>query len=190
MKKTALVSAIMAAALFCGAYFGSERPARNRIQTLKAELMAEETRVEQYRHNLVLLQSLITQRRDDSLPNASNRTAPAAMDRISALYRLLDSLGQGEGFQVDEITPSIEETVRYFAGGGDGSGCQIVPIQMTIRGRYRRLADLVAAVETNPYWDHLLSLQVAGTPDLAPDCRLTISFAADLNRSWETASNE
>ncbi|MDD4051190.1 MAG: hypothetical protein PHR28_04730 [candidate division Zixibacteria bacterium] len=190
MKKTAIASAVLVATLFCAVYFGSERPAHHRIQTLRAELTAEETQVEQYRRDLVLLQTLITQHKVDSAIASPSRTAPAAIDHISALYRLLDSLGQGEGLQVEEITPSIEETVRYFAGGGDGSGSQIVPIQMTIRGRYRCLADLVAAVETNPYWDHFLSMQVAGVPELAPDCRLTISFAADLNCTRETTGNE
>jgi Tfp pilus assembly protein PilO len=191
MKKTAIVSAVVVAALFCGAYFGFERPARHRLQMLSADLAGEEIRTEQARQDLTQLQALIARHRADSVTAAAvKRTSPATMDHISALYRMLNRLGQGEGLRVEEITPSIEETVRYFAGGGDGSGSQMIPIQMTVRGRYRRLAELVSAVETNPYWDHFLSMQVAGSPELAPDCRLTLSFAADVNRTREAARDE
>jgi hypothetical protein len=190
MNRTVIIPVLMAAVLTCATYFVSERPARHRIQALQAELTGEEAKVEGYRRELTGLQALIVRQKEDIVRRTADHMGSAAIDRVSVLYRLLDSLGRQDGLRVEEITPSIEETVRYFTGGGDGSGNRIVPIQMSVRGGYRSLANLAAAVEKNRYWDHLLALLVAGAPDLSPDCRMTISFAADLNRQQETTGNE
>ncbi len=190
MNRTAIIPVLMAVGLTVGVYFVSERPARHRFQDLKAELAAEEARTEEYCRDLTKLEKLIAQHKANTAYAGAGQTGLVALDRISTLYRLLDSLSRQDGIRVEEITPSIEETVQYFMGEGDGSGNRTVPIQMSVRGRYRNLADLAEAVEKNPFWDHLLCLRVMGGPELSPDCRMTISFAADLDRQRETASSE
>lgn len=190
MNRTMIVPALLAVALAAGVYVVSERPARARMQILKADLATEETAVEAYRRELTGLQPLIARR--DAITAETERHQPGreAFDRVSALYNALDSLARGNRLRVEEITPSVEETVRYFTEPGAGAGNRIVPIQMTVRGEYRCLADLTAVVEKFPAWDHLLSLYVTGGPDLSPNCRLVLSFAANVNAPMEVAAHD
>jgi Tfp pilus assembly protein PilO len=188
MTKTTVIPVLLAVVLTAVVYVVSEQPARARISALTAELAAEETKVDAFRQELIRLQPLIARRNAEAATVARQLPGSEAFDRVSALYNVLDSLGRRDGLRVEEITPSIEETVRYFTEAGAGN--RIVPIQITVRGAYRSLAGLTAAVEKNPYWDHLLSLQVMGGPELSPDCRLVLSFAADVNQRVEVAVHE
>ncbi len=184
MNRTAVIPAIVVISLLCLSYLVQERPAMARIGALQAQIEVADARQETDQQNLVQLQTLLG-RMPEPKPNQRAGLAEVpGLDRVGLLYHLLDSLAARDGNRLEEITPSLEETIRFLAQKSSDTTTLLLPVSLTIRGRYQNLAELVGRLEHSPYWGKLLLLNLTGAAEIQPDCRLTVTFAANLS-DWQ-----
>lgn len=190
MKRTVLISVILAVLIAGGWYVGFNRPAGVAIKSLRQQVQAEYQKLDTYRTCLTGIDNII--REVDSLNAAigTDDRAFSGRDEVVILYRMIDSLCDRPQYTLEEITPSLEEVIRFLREWDSAESAVYIPIRIKILGPYRPLAELVGKVENGPYFDRLEFCRLAGSEKLYPDCRLELGFVAGLYNKMGLLADE
>ena len=189
MKRVVIISLAAVAAICLGWYSLWERPSHARFAALRSQIVEEKQQLAAGREGMAKLGSLLHEFHSFQSGLAAPSSA-AGSDEVTTLYRLLESLCQKNTYQLDQITPSLQELVAIVKTRQGTSEAASIPVMIKVRGDYRGLAGLVEEIEQSRYFHHLLGCRVTGSQEQNPSCTMEFSFAASLNNGQEFVGRE
>ncbi len=185
MNRNAIIGAVILIALMAIWYLYWDRPMARERRSLRAQIQVEQTKLATYQEALARFKDQINEYQK-TRSEAGKPVVPfSAESRIIGLYETLDSLCHKPGFRLDEITPSLEETVRFFRQWASTDSTLSMPIRIKIKSDYRSLANLVATVEKLPDFAGMDDCRIDASDQLYPDCALDMTFTAALGNRME-----
>lgn len=190
MRSILLTSIAAVAVILSGWYFLLGADTGRRADSLRKEIEAAQKKAAMYETALASMEMHLQEyaRLRDSL-QATDRGYDA-IDEIASLYRALDSLGNRGGCRLDEITPSLDEVVRFFAQWESAKAPMLVSVRMNLTGGYQPLTRLVADLESSSFFHNLRESRMSGSDKLNPYCQLDITFVAALDNRLELFRND
>jgi len=189
MKKAVIISLAALAAICTGWYSLCERPSHAQFAAQRSQIVGEKQQLAAGREGMARLGLLLHEYEilQSHFPSPSTM---AGSDEVTDLYQLLDSLCRRGAYQLDEITPSLQEVVAYLKTRQGTSEAASIPVMVKVRGNYRALAGLVEDIEHSRYFHHLLACRVTGSQEQYPSCTMEFTFAAGLDNDQEFAGRE
>ena len=180
MIKTIITIFVIIISISAGWYFMFSNPAEAKIAVLRQDVEMAESKLRIYHEALRQIDEYLNQ--FDSLQAAliESGASLSGTDEVITLYRFLDSLCCGKEYTLDEISPSLEEVIRFLKEWEKSESLAFIPIRIKIRAKYIDLSELIEVIETSNYYDHLLSCRITGYPELYPYCHLDLAFSAGL----------
>ena len=185
MRHTLIISLIVIIAIMGGWYLSLGRPATDHIARLDKEIHAEAGKLKAYQEALASFNDRIQEyNRIDSV--LERQSIPySGKDEVIALYHVLDSLCHRPGYKLNEITPSVEEVIRFLRQWTRADSTISIPIRIKIEADYKILARLVKEIERGEYFENLRDCRVYGSETLYPRCGLDLTFVAGLTNRLE-----
>lgn len=185
MKRVLAFSLVVIAVIIGGWYLFLGRPAEIRLQSLEKEISTEKKKMGTYRVALARFDERIKEYNQLHSTIVDYQVSFSGRDEVVALYHVLDSLCHRPGYHLDEITPSLEEVVRFLREWAQSDSTITIPIRIKISGNYRSLAQLVQEVEQSEYFSRLVFCRLSGSEDIYPQCALDVTFIAGLSNRLE-----
>lgn len=185
MKKTVIISLLVAVAILSSWYFVLARPMQARINGLRDEVTAQQKTVTTFRECLSTLNIQMERYVELSSIQMASEQPFSGATQVGMLYHLLDSLCSGREYHLEEITPSLSEVLQFLRDWENSKTTVFVPINIKIQGQYEDLAYLMETLEENQYFDHLISFRMTGNLGQYPNCLMELSFAAGLDNRRE-----
>jgi len=190
MRRTAIYSAMALVAIVGAWYLLWGRPLEHRVIMIKNSLRAEDDRLATYREALGRFENQMKDLRALNSAIDSGSVSFSGQDEIIALYSSLDSLCRRPEYQLEEITPSLQEMIRFLRQWSQSDSALSVPIRIKINGPFQPLAGLVKAVEGSRYFRRLDMCRMYGSDQLYPLCGLDLTFVAGLSHRMELFGHE
>lgn len=190
MRKVAILT-IAALAVIAGAwYVYFEKPMASQRRELRRQIQVERQKVDTYQKILSRFDDKIEEYQN--LRSSTDRTAApfSGENEIIGLYESLDSLCHRPGYRLEEITPSLDETVKFLRQWADSDTTLSMPIRIKINADFRSLADLIRAVERYRNFTRMKDCRVQASDKLFPDCALDMTFIAGLGNRKELFDRE
>ncbi len=181
MNKTILTSAAIVLLVVGAWYMALYKPAQARTSVLKQEISSEKKKLQTYNAALTAIQYKINEYDSLCVILGLDEIAFSGEDEVIFLYRTMDSLCHRPGYELEEITPSLDEVIQFLRKWESAEARVYIPINIKIKGSFPDLTQLVEDIESNTYFDHLEDTKLTGSEELFPDCRLDIAFIAGLN---------
>ena len=185
MRQTILLSLMVLAVIVGGWYFLLGHPTQTRLTNMEEEITAESRKLGAYRVALSRFDEMI---KEYNRLNTSLDQYPVSFsgkDEVVSLYHDLDSLCHQPGYQLNEITPSLEEVIQFLRDWAQSDSTMTIPIRVKIEGSYKSLAQLIEAIEESKYFNRLSLCRLNGSDNLYPDCSLDLIFVAGLGNRME-----
>ncbi len=190
MRRSMILALAMAVLVICGWYTFWGRILNSRIFGLHQEIQAEEQKSSTYRQALVQLEQLLSQYRAMHSELMTHPFPKAGTDEVIALYETIESRCRQSSLKLNEITPSLEETIRYFRQRAVSDSAISISISVKTTGPYQQLADFIQAIERNRYFGRLSKCGIYGSEALYPYCQLDLTFIAELGNQMGLADND
>jgi Tfp pilus assembly protein PilO len=167
--------------IFAGWYFLLGRPLDMKVVSVSAQLTAERKKLAAHEKALASIPELL--KSYDSLKTTVGHSYSdfSGEEEVTRLYQTLDSICRRPDYKLDEITPSLQEVIRFLREWEVSDSAIYLPIRIKIYGRYQPLARLIETVEASSYFDSLTHVSLNGSDELYPNCRLDFSFVVGLN---------
>lgn len=185
MKRTLIKSLIAAVCIIGGWYLAWGRPAMMRISTVEKNIAAEEKKLTTYREGLLRFEEQIREYQRLHAEMTDNPVMFSGRDEVVALYHALDSICHQPGYRLEEITPSLEDVIRFLRKWTQSDTLISIPLRIKIRATYRSLAQLVKVIEESRYFNHLSFCRLYGSDEMYPYCALDVAFMAGLSNRKE-----
>lgn len=185
MNRIVIISVVMLAALAGAWYMYWERPMASERRDLNKQIWAEQKKLAMYREALTRFNSQLDEFRKVKSKSGRPTIPFSAESEIIGLYESLDSLCHRPGYRLEEITPSLEETVRFLRQWADSDTALSMPIRIKIRADYRSLAALIGTVEQLRDFSEMNDCRLDASERLYPDCMLDMTFTAGLGNRME-----
>lgn len=168
-----------------GWYLLWARPMDARMAGWNDAIRTEELKLTAYRQALTRFNEHIEEY--NRLHAIAEKTPPvfSAADEITALYQALDSLCHRPGYRLEEITPSLDEVIRFLRQWPHSDSTASIPIRLRVRAAYRPLAQILEMLEQSKYFQRVTFCRVSGSDELYPQCALDLAFRAGLNNRLE-----
>ena len=190
MKNTKIICFLVLTVVALAWYTMLHLPGMARLDTLYSEIGVEEQKLLNSQQALVYFAP--SMEKYDKLRTLARQHGVylSGPEEAIALYQALDALCSQPGLDLEEITPSLEEMIKFQRERQNGNSVASVPIRIKIQGRYKRLVGLIETIERHPYFDNWLTTQINGSEQYYPNCLLQAAFAAKLGKSMEVAGLE
>jgi len=185
MKRTIIFSLMIFAVIIGGWYLLLGQPAKARVATIEKDIFAERRKLGAYRVALARFDEMI---KEYNRLNTSFDEYPVSFsgkDEVVSLYQVLDSLCHQPGYNLKEITPSLEDVIQFLREWAQSDSTITIPIRVKIEASYSSLAQLIEAVEESKYFNRLTFCRLNGSDNLYPDCSLDLIFVASLGNRME-----
>lgn len=108
--------------------------------------------------------------------------------KVISIYYMLDSLCRQAPVRLEEISPSVEETVRFLRDAQQTDSSVTVTIRIKSRGDFFALGRLVTDIEQMRFCGRITYCRIQGSDELYPYCSLDFAFVAHLGRRLEMAT--
>jgi len=190
MRRSLILALGLAILVIGGWYAFWGRILNSRVSKLHQEIQAEEQKSNAYRQALIQLEQLLSEYRAIRSELTAHPLPAAGTDEVIALYRTIESRCRQYSLRLNEITPSLEETIRYFRQRAASDSAISISISVKTTGPYPLLADFIEAIERNPYFGRLSRCGIYGSEALHPYCQLDLTFVAELGRQRRLADND
>jgi Tfp pilus assembly protein PilO len=190
MKKTLTFILLMLLAIPGGWYLFFGRALNAQSDLVKKEIAATEAKIAQFAAAMRNIEKHFDDYRRLNAVIADRQSSFSGRDEVVGLYRALDSLCHRRGYDKAEITPSLEQVIRFLREWARADSSVSIPISIRVEGSYRDLAELVAAVEQSPHFDHLDRCHLYGSERMAPRCGLDLTYVARLDNRMEFLDRE
>jgi hypothetical protein len=185
MKRTLPFSLVMIAVIIGGWYFMMGKPTKARIAVLQKDIRTESKKLSAYRDALTRFNDRIKEHERLNLTIEDSPLLFSGKDEVISLYHELDSLCHQPGYELHEITPSLDEVIQFLREWAQSDSMVTIPIRIKMEATYRSLANLIKAIEESRYYQHLKICRIYGTEDLYPRCHFDVTFIAGLNNRLE-----
>lgn len=190
MKKATLWILIALLAVPGGWYYFIGRSLAARTASLEKATIAVDTRIVHYANVLRNVEESMDEYRRLNAIFAGRQVSFSGKDEVVGLYHALDSLCRQPGYDGAEITPSLEQVIRFLREWAQADSAVSIPISIRVNGSYNDLATLVEAVEQSRHFDHLALCRVNGSKQLYPRCGLDLTYFAKLDNRMELFDRE
>jgi len=171
---------------FGGWYFSLGKPMAESMKEIENQICAEDQKLTTYQEALARSHEQIEAFHKHKNESHNRPVIPfSGEDEMIALYTALDSLCHEPGYNLHEITPSLEETIRFLRQWARADTSLSMPIRIKIDSGYRRLARLIESIEAHRYFNRMQACRLYGSDQLYPDCALDVSFTARLGNRME-----
>jgi len=180
MNKSALISIALGLAIIAAWYVLMGRPLTYQISDAQKKIKVADKKAVTYQQVLERFKDQISEYRrvNDSLKTVS--VSYSGKEEVVGLYREIDSLCNQPGFELEDITPSLEEVIRFLRQWAVADSSINIPIRIEVNGEYRSLAGLIKTIEQRRYFAGLQRCHISGSENLRPLCRLELTFEAGL----------
>jgi hypothetical protein len=185
MKKQLAIAPLVFALIITGWYFIWCRPQMTRQKVIISRIAQQDSGIASYRAALAGYDRGKDEFRALYTRLDTTGAVFAGKEEVVSLYMTLDSLCRQAAIHLDEITPSLEELIRYLRECEKTDSSVTVTMRIKVHGEYRPLAGIVETVEKARYFDRLTMVQIRGSDELYPDCALDFSFVANLGKRLE-----
>ncbi|MEZ5359120.1 MAG: hypothetical protein R3F48_09855 [Candidatus Zixiibacteriota bacterium] len=190
MKKTIATSLVVVLAVFGAWHFLLHKPGHVQMEDLKRQIQTQEKKLAAYNIALSSIQAKMKEYDSTCAELGLDDIAYSGEDEVISLYRTMDSLCHRTGYELEEITPSLDEVIQFLRRWESAEARVYIPINIKIKGDYKKLTSLVEDIESHAYFDHLDNTKLTGNDELYPDCRLDIAFVAGLNNRMGMLDSE
>jgi len=147
MKRTFFISLIAVTLIIGGWYLVWGRAALSRISAMEKNITVEEQKLTTYREALLRFEEQIKEYHRLHAVTSANPVVFSGRDEVVTLYHALDSICHQPGYELDEITPSLEEVIQFLRQWAQSDSLISIPLRIKIKATYRSLALLVKAIE-------------------------------------------
>lgn len=185
MKRHRVVAPLVFALVIAGWYFVWCQPQMTKQKLIISRIAQQDSSIASYRVALAGYDHWKDEYRVLYTRLDTTGAVFAGKEEVVSLYLTLDSLCRQTAIHLDEITPSLEELIRYLRECEKTDSSVTVTMRIKVRGEYRPLAGIVETVEKARYFDRLTAVQIRGSDELYPDCALDFSFVANLGKRLE-----
>lgn len=190
MKKTIMVSLVVVVAIFGAWHLMLHKPGYRQMSELQQEIKTQERKLETYNMALLSIQSKINEYDSTCAELGLDDISYSGEDEVVFLYHTMDSLCHRPGYELEEITPSLDEVIQFLRKWESAEARVYIPINIKIKGDYPKLVSLVKDIESHAYFDHLDDTKLMGSEELYPDCKLEMAFVAGLNNRMGMLGSE
>jgi Tfp pilus assembly protein PilO len=190
MKKQMIVAPLIMVLVIAAWYLVWCRPQLERQGQISQQIAEQQKTVIAYRTALAHYQQWKNEYRQMYAQLDTSGAVFAGKEEVVSLYLTLDTLCRQAAIHLDEITPSLEELIRYLRECEKTDSAITVTMRLKVRGEYRSLAGIVETVEKANYFDRPATMQMHGSDELNPECALDFSFVANLGKRLETADHD
>ncbi len=145
------------------------------ISQLRTQAASEDARLASYQATLASVSATL-----DRMKLVQSDRLFSSRDQVTRLYRVVDSLCNTDGLQLDEITPSLEETIAFLKQDHRPGIRARIPVQITVRGKYSSLARLSDNIQKLEHYRETSRCQVSGSRGMYPQCLMILGFLASV----------
>jgi Tfp pilus assembly protein PilO len=189
MRKAGLIAVFLVLVIPVAWYVFWGKSLANERRELDRQIQAEQQKLSTYRMAVARLTNKIDEFR--RLNSDSERPTPlSGENEVIGLYKSLDSLCRQPGYQLDEITPSLNETIRYLRQWAISDSTLSMPIRIKINGDFKSLGRLIQTVERHQNFLRMDDCRIHASEKLYPDCTLDMTFIAGLGNRMELFGHE
>lgn len=190
MRKAGVIAVLLVLAIPGAWYILWGKSLTQERRELNKQILVEQQELATYRVVLARFNTDIDKYRSMKSDSERPTTPFSGEDEIIGLYESLDSLCSQPGYRLEEITPSLEETIRYLRQWANSDSTLSMPIQIKINGNFRSLARLIGTVERHRNFLRVDDCRIHASEQLHPDCALDLTFIAGLGNRTELFGHE
>ncbi|MEE9442908.1 MAG: hypothetical protein V3V99_09605 [candidate division Zixibacteria bacterium] len=181
MIKLTVTGTVIFALFLGGFYLFIGKPADSRIRSLNDELFREHKKLEAYHTSLSNIDNLLAENQEIYSAIGNIESNFSGEDEVIALYHTIDSFCHRPGYQLEEITPSLNEVIQFLRKWDNAESIVYLPMSVKIRGRFDNITRLCEEIEKSVYFHHLTESHIIGSEKLYPDCYFNLAFVAGLS---------
>ncbi|MCK5126523.1 MAG: hypothetical protein KAR42_09725 [candidate division Zixibacteria bacterium] len=181
MNKTLITCVVIICGIYMIWYLGFHKPLSARTTDLTNNIKVEERKLRAYSIALAEIESKRYEYDSVCTALGLGEVAFSGDHEVILLYKTIDSLCHRPGYELEEITPSLNEVIHFLRKWESAEARVYIPIHIKIKGKYISLTSLIEDIECNTYFDHLSETRITGSDELYPECRMDIAFVAGLN---------
>lgn len=190
MRKASLTAVFLVLAIPSAWYVFWGKSLANERRELERQIQAEQQKLSTYRMAMTRFNTKIDELQRLNSDSKRSTTPSSGENEVIGLYESLDSLCRQPGYQLDEITPSLNETIRYLRQWAISDSTLSMPIRIKINGNFRSLAGLIQSVERHRNFLRMDDCRIHASEQLYPDCNLDMTFIARLGNRMELFGHE
>jgi hypothetical protein len=190
MRKAGVIAFFLVLAIPGAWYVFWGKSLANERCELNKQIQAEQQKLSTYRMAMARFNNKIEEFRHLNSDSKRPATPFSGENEVIGLYESLDSLCRQPEYRLDEITPSLEETIRYLRQWANSDSTLSMPIRIKINGDFRSLSRLIQTVERHRNFMRMDDCRIHASEQLYPDCTLDFTFIAGLGNRMELFGHE
>lgn len=152
-------------------------PSQKEINTLDQKVMEANGQLSDYYKTMALLPSFVEARRNMVAMKHDLNSKLYTKEDVIYLLNQIQDMASSRNLTVTEMTPPVEELLKFNSGMPDSLDPQIMNIGLSMTGSFQQFGKLVGDIETSDFYHGLNMCRIIGSHDNRPPS-LHLNFRA------------